>query len=419
MSSLSERDICAIWHPFTQALISDPPIGIVRGKGSLLYTEEGKELVDAISSWWVNIHGHANPYIAQRISTQLATLEHVMFGGFTHEPAVRLAEELLKLLPNNQDKIFYSDNGSTATEVALKMAIQFWANQGIKKRQIIALKGSYHGDTFGAMAMSERGIFTLAFHDLLLPVIFIDLEQEEKKVLSDFEDAIKSDTAAFIFEPIIQGVAGMRISNPSLVDKLIRTAKKSRIITIADEVMTGFYRTGKTFASDYLQEKPDIICLSKSLTGGFLPLGVTSCSQYIYEAFLSRDRRQTFFHGHSYTANPLACTAACATLELLQKKECLDNIARIESMHKTFLDEIADYPKCHLPRQLGTICAFNFDTDKFDYTCEAHQKLYKFYLNRGILLRPLGAVVYVMPPYSTTTEQLERIYSVIKESLTL
>jgi adenosylmethionine-8-amino-7-oxononanoate aminotransferase len=322
--NLSERDHQLIWHPFTQQQTAKPNIAITHGKGALLYDENGNEYIDAVSSWWTNLFGHANLQIAAAIKKQVYTLEHVIFAGFTHEPAINLAEKLIQLLPKNQSKVFFSDNGSTCVEVALKMAIQYWHNQNIEKTTIIAFKNAYHGDTFGAMSVGARGVFNQPFESYMFDVSFLDLPTDDnfEQVLTDFQQIIQTQkAAAFIFEPLIQGSAGMLMYKAEYLDKLIETAQQNQVICIADEVMTGFGRTGKTFATDYLNHKPDIFCLSKGITGGFLPLGITTCTQKIYDAFLSEDKLKTFFHGHSYTGNPIVCAAANASLELLQNSE--------------------------------------------------------------------------------------------------
>ncbi|HEY4156216.1 MAG TPA: adenosylmethionine--8-amino-7-oxononanoate transaminase, partial [Puia sp.] len=326
--SLSERDQQVIWHPYTQHQQADLPIPIVRGEAALLFDEAGNAYIDAISSWWVNIHGHAHPYIAEKIYRQAAKLEHVIFTGFTHEPAVQLAERLLKILPGNLEKIFYSDNGSTAVEVALKMGIQYWKNkQQPKRNKILAFRHAYHGDTFGAMSVSSRGLFTEAFHDFLFDVLFIDTPDDRNAgELKTFIESRKEEIACFIYEPLLQAAGGMRIYPASGLDALLKTARENQILCIADEVLTGFGRTGTLFATESLSHQADIMCLSKGLTGGTLALGATACSQEIFEAFLSDDRRHTLFHGHSYTANPIACAAGLASLDLLQEKACMDQI---------------------------------------------------------------------------------------------
>lgn len=419
--SLSERDAKVIWHPFTQMKNAKPAIPIVRGEGALLFDENGKTFIDGVSSWWVNLHGHSHPYIAQKVSEQLRTLEHVIFAGFTHKPAIELAEKLLNILPQNQARIFYSDNGSTAVEVAIKMALQFWHNSGKPRRKIIALHNAYHGDTFGAMSVSGRDAFTQAFHPLLFEVDFIDAPEKgkEETSLNQLKEIIaKEEIAAFIFEPLVQGTAGMRMYAPGALDALIAVCKEAGIITIADEVMTGFGRTGKLFASHYLQNQPDIMCLSKGLTGGTIPLGITSCANKIYEAFLSDDKFKTFFHGHSFTANPLSCTAALASYDLLISEETQQNIQRISKLHEIFLHKISKHPQVDNARQQGTILAIEIKTaNSSSYFSNIRDFLYDFFIEKGILLRPLGNIIYIIPPYCITDAQLKIIYSAIEEVL--
>ncbi|OZA56299.1 MAG: adenosylmethionine--8-amino-7-oxononanoate transaminase, partial [Sphingobacteriales bacterium 39-40-5] len=325
--SLAERDRDLIWHPYTQMQNAAAPIPIVRGEGVYLITEGGKKYIDAVSSWWVNIHGHSHPYIAQKVAEQLSRLEHVIFAGFTHPGAIELAERLIDILPSGQSKVFYSDNGSTAVEVAMKMCFQYWSNLGDPKTKILAFNNSYHGDTFGAMAVSSRSAFTRPFEKLLFDVEFIDLPDAGNiEQLKAHISGISSDLAAFIFEPLVQGAGGMQMYEAKYLDELILHCRENGILTIADEVMTGFGRTGKLFASDHLSEQADLMCFSKGLTGGTMALGLTTCTSDIYNAFLSDDKLKTLFHGHSFTANPVACSAALASLDLLLDKETLKNI---------------------------------------------------------------------------------------------
>jgi adenosylmethionine-8-amino-7-oxononanoate aminotransferase len=417
--TLTERDLKVIWHPYTQMQTAAPPIGIVRGDGACLYDETGKSYIDAISSWWVNIHGHAHPHIAAKVAEQLQKLEHVIFAGFTHEPAVELAERLLNILPANQQKVFYSDNGSTAVEVAIKMCLQYWYNRGEQRTKIIAFKNAYHGDTFGAMAVSARSAFTNAFEKLLFEVEFIDLpDQTNIEELKAQITALKNETACFIFEPLVQGSAGMLMYEAAYLDQLMAHCRTEGIFTIADEVFTGFGRTGKAFASDYLQQQPDIMCFSKGLTGGTMALGVTTCTQYIYDAFLSDDRLKTLFHGHSFTANPVACAAALASMDLFVDPSTAQNIQRITERHRQFALQLQNHEGIKAVRQTGTILAMEWETgSQTSYFSNLRDTLYKYFLNAGIILRPLGNVVYILPPYCITDEQLGYIYSTILQAL--
>ena len=419
--NLSERDGKVIWHPYTQMQTSGLPVAIVRGEGARLYDEDGNEYIDAIASWWVNTHGHAHPYIAEKVAAQLKKLEHVIFAGFTHEPAVELAERLLKVLPANQSRIFYSDNGSTAVEVGLKMALQYWHNRGQKRQKLIVLSNSYHGDTFGAMSASVRDLFTEPFWDLLFDVVRVDapVEGKEEEAIAQLAGAVgRDDAAAFIFEPLLQGAGGMIMYGADPLDKMIGICREKGIPTIADEVLTGFGRTGRFFASDYLSNKPDIICMSKGLTGGTMALGATSCTGEIFDGFLSDDKRKSFFHGHSYTGNPVACAAALASLDLFEKDETWKNILGIEVQHRHFLSRITAHPRVRNARQIGTIVAFDVvNEEETSYLNELRDWMNDYCVGRRIIIRPLGNVMYLIPPYCITNEELERVYSILCEML--
>ena len=420
--TLQEKDKAYIWHPFTPIKGSDTPILIEKAKGCTLYAADGKTYIDAIASWWVNIHGHANAHIANAIAQQAMTLEHVIFAGFTHPQAINLTERLIHNLPPQYSKVFFSDDGSTSVEVALKMALQYWFNKGIKhKTTIIAFENAYHGDTFGSMSVGGRNTFSAPFDPLLFEVIHIPIPTDDnfEALKRQFDHLVKNEkTAAFIFEPLVQGAAGMHMYKAEHLDQLIEIAQQNNVVCIADEVMTGFGRTGKLLATNYCTHVPDIICLSKGITGGFMPLGVTICSQTIYETFISDDISKTFFHGHSYTANPLACAAANASLDLLLSEECQQNIQKICLSHTLFCEKIKGNPRLKDIRQTGTILAIEFQTaENSSYFNPFKEKAYKFYLENGVLLRPLGNVIYIMPPYCMTTEELEIVYSVILKSI--
>lgn len=414
--NLASRDAALIWHPYTQMQTALPPLPIVRGAGSLLFTETGEAYLDAVSSWWVTLHGHAHPYLAQKVAAQISQLDHVLFAGCTHPPAVELAEKLLPLLPANQKRVFYSDNGSTAVEVALKMAIQFGENQGTPKRRIVAFRDSYHGDTFGAMAVSSRSAFTQPFVQYLFEVDFIDVPVagREQKVVGQLEALAQTgEMAAFIFEPLLLGTAGMIMYAPDVLDQLLAICRSHQILTIADEVLTGFGRTGENFASNNLINQPDIMCFSKGLTGGVMALGATTCAAFIYDAFLSHDPARTFFHGHSYTANPVACAAAAASLDLLVQPTCAENRQRIAAQHAQYRQQLTGQPGVKACRQLGTVLAVEFNVGETSYFNAIRHQLYAFALANRVILRPLGNVIYVLPPYCTTNEQLQQIYAVI------
>ncbi|HXB92210.1 MAG TPA: adenosylmethionine--8-amino-7-oxononanoate transaminase [Puia sp.] len=422
--SLTERDRQVIWHPYTQHKDALPPIPVVQGKGSLLFDDKGNTYIDAISSWWVNIHGHGHPYIAEKIFAQAQQLEHVIFTGFTHEPAVRLAERLLPILPGNFSKVFYSDNGSTAVEVAIKMAIQFWQNQegadpasaglpvALPRSKVLAFRHSYHGDTFGAMSVSERSVFTASFRDYLFDVIFI--EPPTKENIGDLRLLLQEQAAGiacFIYEPLLQAAGGMRIHEADLLDQVLKEVRSHDILCIADEVLTGFGRTGRLFAGEYLVQQADIICLSKGLTGGAMALGVTAVTEKVFQAFLSEDRRKTLFHGHSFTANPLACSAALASLDLLQREDCLPRIRNISRRHALFADTLREFPQVRNVRTLGTILAFEINSGQDGYVNTIATAITREALFSGIYLRPLGNTVYLMPPYCITEKETDQVYA--------
>ncbi|MEJ7766503.1 MAG: adenosylmethionine--8-amino-7-oxononanoate transaminase [Chitinophagaceae bacterium] len=419
MQTLKEKDKHFIWHPYTSLLAAPDPILIVKGEGLYLIDEKEKRYIDAISSWWVTLHGHAHPYIAERIYRQALQLEQVIFAGFTHPPAIELAERLINVLPGSFSKIFYSDNGSTATEVAVKMALQFWWNNAggensTKRNKILAFRNSYHGDTFGAMSVSERSVFTLAFREKLFDVVFIDTpETENLEVLKSRISGCGDEIAAFIYEPLVQGAGGMKMHEPTLLNELLHTCQQHEIICIADEVMTGFGRTGVLFASEQMEIKPDIICLSKGLTGGTMALGVTACTNKIVAAFRSEDKLKTFFHGHSFTANPIACTAALASLELLQSKACTESIEKISASHFKFAKQLQHHPAVKNARCCGTILAFEYNAGDDHYLNDISRSVTAHMLQKGIFIRPLGNTVYIMPPYCISAAEIQKVYSEI------
>lgn len=418
--SMRTRDEKVMWHPYTPMKVWNEAIPIVKGEGVYLTDDAGKRYIDAVSSWWVNIHGHAHPYIAQKIFEQLNTLEHCIFAGFTHEPAITLAERLLDILPGPQHKIFYSDNGSTAVEVALKMALQYWKNNGEHRNRIIALEHAYHGDTFGAMAVSARSIFTDAFADLLFDVAFVPFPNESEQL--DSYEAMeqllsKGDVAAFIVEPLLQGSGGMNMYPPAVLDRYFKLCKQYGTLVIADEVMTGFGRTGTLFACDRVETKPDMICLSKGLTGGTLPMGITACTDKIFEAFYDDDRSKMLYHGHSFTANPVGCAAALASLDLLLNESCTASRKMIEDCHIGFTAQLKQSAKVANIRICGTIIAMDVLTEDPHYHSSLRDKMYRYFLEKGILLRPLGHVLYILPPYCITKAELQYVYDTILEML--
>jgi adenosylmethionine-8-amino-7-oxononanoate aminotransferase len=413
---LVARDRAHLWHPYTQMRTAPPPLPIVRGEGAYLYTEDGRRILDGISSWWVNIHGHSHPKLNEALAAQAARLEHVMFAGCTHPPAVDLAERLVAVLPKGITRVFYSDNGSTAVEVAVKLATQYWINKGEPERQtIIALNHAYHGDTVGAMSVSEDSIFTRAFRPLLFPIVRahspycyrcpLDLQYPSCGIacLGDLEHLLETrgtTVAAVIVEPMLQGAGGMIMWPREFLAGVRRLCDRFGVLMIADEVLTGFGRTGRMFACEHAAVAPDIICLSKALTAGYLPLGATCTTEAIYDAFLSDDRSRTFFHGHSFTANPLACAVALASLDLFAENDVLARVCRLEAQLKAGLAPLASLPMVGEVRVLGGVAAVELNGD--GYLDAMGPRLAVAFLDRGLLLRPLGNVLYFMPPYVIT-----------------
>lgn len=419
--TLSEKDSQYLWHPYTQHKTAAVPIAISRGEGALLWDENNKEYIDAIASWWVNPFGHSNRFIADAIYKQLTTLEHVLFGGFTHEPAIVLAERLIQILPKNQQKIFFSDNGSTAVEVAIKVALQYFFNKGEKRTTIIAFENAFHGDTFAAMAASGISFYTQAFQGMFIDVVRIPVpvKGQEQESFDALKRVIEEkNCAGFIFEPLVQGAAGMVMYEPETLETLIQICAANNVLTIADEVMTGFGKTGKTFAMDYLIEKPDMMCLSKALTGGTIPMAITTFTQDVFDAFYDDDINKALFHGHTFTANPTGCAAALASIDLLQTQEMQDNIERVNKSHLKFQNKIKNHSKVVTTRVLGVIFALEIKSDSEEsYYGSMRTKLYNFFIDKGVILRPVGNIVYILPPYIISDEQLEKVYSIIEEAI--
>ena len=419
--TLTQRDQQYLWHPYTQHKTAAAPIAIIKGEGALLWDDHDKEYIDAIASWWVNPFGHSNKFIADAIYKQLTTLEHVLFGGFTHEPAVLVAEKLIEILPKNQQKIFFSDNGSTAVEVAIKVALQYFYNKGEKKTTIVAFEDAFHGDTFAAMAASGISFYTQAFEGMFIDVVRIPvpIKGQEQSSFDALEVVIKNyNCAGFIFEPLVQGAAGMVMYAPENLDRLIEICNQNNVITIADEVMTGFGKTGKNFACDYLTKVPDAICLSKALTGGTIPMAVTTFTQELFDGFYSDDINKALFHGHTFTANPTGCAAALASMTLLETPEMQANIARINQSHLAFQKHIDKHPKVSTTRVLGVIFALEVKVDgEASYYGALRNKLYDFFIQNGIILRPVGNIVYILPPYIISQSQLEKVYTIVEQAL--
>jgi len=437
--SLVDRDRACLWHPYTQAQTSPPPLPIVRGEGVYLYTEDGRKILDGISSWWVNIHGHSHPKLNEALAAQARQLEHVVFAGCTHRPAVELAEALLQVIPDGLTRIFYSDNGSTAVEVALKMAMQYWRNRGQPQRvKFVTLHHAYHGDTVGAMSVSEDSVFTQPFSPLLFDVdrahppycyrCPVNLRRETCGIdcLNDLDGRLKAGgdrIAAVLVEPMLQGAGGMIMWPREFLDGVRQLCYRHGVLMIADEVLTGFGRTGRMFACEHASVTPDIICLSKALTAGYLPLAVTAVTNAVFDAFLSDDHSRTFFHGHSFTANPLACAVALASLDLFEEGDVLGRIARLERRMRDGLAPLRQLPNVGDLRVLGGVAAIELVSDKTTkdaggYLDQIGRRLYPAFLERGLLLRPLGNVLYFMPPYVITDAEVDWVMEQITDVVT-
>ncbi|MFL2661073.1 MAG: adenosylmethionine--8-amino-7-oxononanoate transaminase [Alphaproteobacteria bacterium] len=424
------KDKKFLWHPFTQSKLSVNPIVIDSAKGENLYDIDGNEYIDLISSWWINTHGHCRKEIVEASFQQSKKLEQVLFAGFTHQPAVSLAEKLVKILPKNLSRVFYSDNGSTSVEIAMKVAIQYWYNKGKKRNKFVALTGGYHGDTFGAMSVGKTSGFYKPFENILNENFFIPfpdnwrgnnkIEQDEIRSLNKAKKLVKAERkkiAAVIIEPLVQGAGGMKICRKEYLTELINIFKESGIIVIFDEVMTGFGRTGKMFASDHLKVEPDIICLAKSLTGGFIPLAATIFSEEIHNEFVDDDLGKTFLHGHTFSANPVACSVALSSLHLFQKDKTFEKIKMISEIHKNCLNELSKNSQIFNIRMLGSIAAFNFSGISDVYGSKDSQILREKFLKNGLLLRPIGNTIYLMPPYCIKKKNLIKSYEKLNEIL--
>ena len=417
--NLQDKDKQYIWHPLTQHQLNSDFLPIKKAKGAILFDEEGNQYIDGIASWYTSMFGHCNDYITNKVSAQLKNLDQIIFAGLTHEPAIQLSESLINILPNNQQKIFFSDNGSTANEIAIKMALQYHFNKGQKKDTILAFENGFHGDTFGAMAASGLSVYNGPFKDLLINVKRIPTPSENNisDILAQLEQIlISNNIACFIYEPLVQGANAMHMFEASYLNQILKICKANNVICIADEVMTGFGKTGSTFASDFIDAKPDIISMSKALTAGIVPMAVTSCTIDIYNAFLSDSIDTAFLHAHTYTANPIACSAAIAGIELLQSKEIQDNIKNIILSHKEFNAKIKNHPKIESTRQIGVIFALDINIDMDRYGSKRNE-IQKSLMKNGVYLRPLGKTIYILPPYIITDSQLQKIYTEIETIL--
>lgn len=424
MSDWIELDRRHVWHPYTQMLTAAPPIPVRGGDGMYLITEDGRRLLDGISSWWVNIHGHSHPRINQALARQAETLEHVIFAGFCHEPAARLAAELVERCGGQLPRVFYSDDGSTAVEVALKMAYQAWRHRGEEQRRLfIALDDAYHGDTVGTMAVGGTALFHRAFSDLLFEVRHV-ATPASRRAGSDSPDLAEvlaeegQQVAAVIVEPMLQGAGGMILQPPEFLREVRQLTAEQGIPLIADEIFTGFGRTGRFLACEHAGVVPDLICLSKALTAGYLPLAVTLASEEIYQAFLSEDRHKTFFHGHSFTGNALACAVGLESLALFDENRCLDRVAGLEKLFGERLARLDGWEQVRCTRHLGGMAALEMaPRSGGGYLDDIGPRLTQAFLDRGILLRPLGDVLYFLPPYVVTDDEAHRVFDAIEEVL--
>ncbi len=407
-----------IWHPFSPVKGGDEIIPIKKAKGAYIYDYNDNQIIDAISSWWVNIHGHANEEIAEAIYNQAKSLEHVIFAGFSHEPAAMISENILSIVPDTMRRTFFSDDGSTSVEVAIKFALKYWELIGEQRATVVALDGAYHGDTFGAMSVGARGTFHTTFEPYLFGVEFIPFPEDESVVDHFRKICEEQPPACFIYEPLLQGAGGMRIYDAAILNQLLEVAKEFKVVCIADEVLTGFGRTGKNFASDHCEVKPDIMCMSKGITGGTLPLGLTVVNERIEQAFIQSGGNPSFYHGHSYTANPISCAASVKSFEILQREKTQNDIQRICVKQSEARDRFDSHEKIRSAKALGTILALEVETGgKSSYFNEIRDKLYLKFLAKNILLRPLGNIIYVLPPYVISSEDLDIIYDAISEVL--
>ncbi|WP_304132258.1 adenosylmethionine--8-amino-7-oxononanoate transaminase [Mesonia mobilis] len=415
MSNLVERDQQHIWHPLTQHKLKKEMLPIKKASGVWLTDDAGKKYIDGISSWYTAVYGHCNEDITEKVAAQMKNLDQVVFSGFTHEPAIKLSEALVEILPEGQQKIFFNDNGSTATEIGIKMALQYHYNQQNDRKVMLAFEEGFHGDTFGAMSVSDLSVYNGAFQDHFIAVKRIPVPNGEntEEILKQIEEIHReTPLAGFIYEPLVQGAAAMKMHDAKSLNEILKLCKQNDIVLVADEVMTGFGKTGKNFASYYIEIKPDIVCMSKALTAGLLPMGATSCKQKVFDAFYDEDIAKGLFHGHTYTANPLACTAALAGVELLTSEEMQKNIKRIEASHLAFQEKVKNYKLVKNTRCIGTIFALDLAVENSRYG-NLRDKIYNFFMNHGVYLRPLGNTIYIACPYVITAEELNRIYEVI------
>ena len=429
--NIQEKDKRYCWHPMTQHKTERTPPVITSAKGAVLVDSDGNEILDMISSWWTSIHGHSNDELNQALIEQVEQVEHVMFAGFSHPPAIHLSEMLAQNLPGDLNRVFYSDNGSSAIEISLKIAYQYWRNKGEDKRtKFLAFDGAYHGDTVGAMSLGKGCGFFKLFEGLTFDITTLPyadtwqgdatIEEREAKALAEIEEIInktKHEVAALIVEPLVQGAGGLRMSRPEFMKQVTEMAQKNDILVIYDEVAVGFGRTGELFACQKIDVTPDLICLSKGLSAGYLPMAVTVATDRIYDVFLSDDVEKGFLHSHTFSANPLACAVALKSLKMFIDNDVLQDVKNIEQKHLAFIEVIKGMPNVHKARVMGPILAFNLTEERNGYKNTMSEELRRWFFDNGLNIRPIGSVVYLMPPYCITDEQLQRAYDGIVEGL--
>jgi len=415
------RDIVSsspVWHPFTQHGLGEPIPCVTHARGASLFTAEGREVLDMISSWWVTTHGHAHPRIAAAIAEQAGRLDQLIFAGWTHAPAEELARALVGLAPPGLDHVFFSDSGSTAVEVAIKMALGYWGARGEPRHRVLVLEHGYHGDTIGAMSAGHRGAFNRRFEPLLFEVGVIPFPHPgaEQRTLDTLERECRGGAALFLVEPLALGAGGMLFYPPRVLAEMRAICSAHGVPFAADEVMTGWGRTGSLFACEQAGVAPDLLCVSKGLTGGSLPLAATLATEPFFAAHYGPDRASMFFHSSSYTANPIACAAANANLAIWRDEPVTERVAALSAAQAAHVARLADHPRVSGTRALGTIAALEIGAGEGDYLSELGPKLLAFFRDRHLLIRPLGNTVYLMPPYCITEAQLDRAWEVVEEA---
>lgn len=431
MSDILDKDLRYVWHPFTQHATEADPVVIKSAKGASLYDEQGNEMLDMISSWWTCIHGHAHPALNKALTAQAEALPHVMFSGFTHKPAADLSEKLAQLLPGDLNRTFFSDNGSTSVEIALKIAYQYWKNKGEEARtKFLAFDGGYHGETLGAMSVGRGCGFFKMFEDLMCSIEAVPyaqtwdgddgIETREQEAIAALKNKLaehKHELAAMIVEPLMQGAGGVRLCRPEFMKQVVELVQGAGVLVIFDEVAVGFGRSGSMFACDKIGAVPDMVCLSKGLTAGYLPMAVTVATDRIFERFLDQDPAKMFMHSHTFCGNPLACAVAIKSLELFDEENTLSRIAHIETRHRAQLPHLHAHPAAAQPRVMGPILAFNLAHQSEGFKSDISIYLRDWFWERGLNIRPIGNVVYLMPPYCITDDQLDRAYAGVFKGL--